>query len=79
MTDAELVAALEQANARLPRAVAALTSKHNGGEVKEFQAAHDAVLDAERALAAARREPHAVPIDFPVQWDIGAPLPAATR
>ncbi len=38
-------------------------------------AAREAVLEAERALAASRNEPHAVPLEFPVQWDTGAPLP----
>lgn len=41
----------------------------------ELKAARDAVLQAERNLAAARNEPYAVPIDFPVHWDVGAPLP----
>jgi hypothetical protein len=33
------------------------------------------LLEAERALAAARNEEYAEPIDFPVQWDVGAPMP----
>jgi hypothetical protein len=44
--------------------VQALASKHRGGELDEFAAAQ-ALLTAERALAAARSEPHAVPIEFP--------------
>ena len=43
--------------------------------MEEFRAAHEAALSAERTLAAALGEPHAVPLDFPVRWDIGAPLP----
>ena len=42
---------------------------------EEFLAAHEVVLKLERLLAAARGEEHAVPLDFPVRWDIGAPLP----
>ncbi len=53
----------------------ALAPKHKGGEVEEFKAATNAVLDAERALAAAKGEPYAVEIPFPVSWDTGAPLP----
>ena len=71
----ELQIALEAAQRRLERATKALAPKHKGGEVAEYLAAHEAVLAAERALAAAKGEPHAVPIDFPVQWDTGAPLP----
>lgn len=43
--------------------------------MKEYEAAHDEMLEAERALAAARGESHAVPLAFPVRWDTGAPLP----
>jgi hypothetical protein len=68
-----LQAALAAAQMRLERTAQALASK--GLELDEFVAAQDALLVAERALAAAQNEPHAVPIEFPVQWDIGAPLP----
>jgi len=47
--------------------------KHAGSD--ERFAAHKAVLAAERALAAARNEPHAVPMGFPFPWNVGAPLP----
>src|SRR5262245_22606379 len=67
--------ALKAAQTRLKRAVQALAPKHKGGELEEFTAAWEALLEAERALAAAQNEPHAVPIEFPVQWDTGAPLP----
>jgi hypothetical protein len=63
------------AQTRLDRAVRALAPKHKGGEFEEFAAAQEALLAAERSLAAAKGEPHAVPIAFPVSWDIGAPLP----
>ena len=43
--------------------------------MEEFAAARESVLAAERALAAAQNETHAVPIEFPVRWDTGAPLP----
>ena len=72
---ANLQSALRAAQIRLERAVQALAPKHRGGEFEEFAAAQEALLEAERALAAAQNEPHAVPIEFPVQWDTGAPLP----
>jgi hypothetical protein len=71
----DLQSELAAAQARLKRAGQALASKHKGGERDEFVAAQAALLDAERALAAAQNEPHAVPIEFPVRWDTGAPLP----
>lgn len=42
---------------------------------KEYWAAHHALLEVEREVAAAKGEPYAVPLEFPVQWDRGAPLP----
>lgn len=74
-SETDLQSVLGAAQARLKRAVQALAPRHKGGELDELAAAQEAVLEAERALAAARNEPHAVPIEFPVQWDIGAPLP----
>src|SRR5258707_851658 len=68
----DLQSALKAAQIRLKRAVQA-------GEIEEFAAAQEALLEAERALAAAQNEPHAVPIEFPVQWDTGAPLPYLLR
>jgi hypothetical protein len=41
----------------------------------EYDAAESAVLDLERKLAALKGEEYAVPVDFPVEWDTGAPLP----
>jgi hypothetical protein len=72
---AELQSALLAAQMRLERAVQALAPKHRGGELEEFAAAQEALLVAEPAVAAAQNEPHAVPIEFPVSWDAGAPLP----
>ena len=43
--------------------------------MEEFRAARTAVLQAERNLAAAKGEEYVVPIEFPVCWDTGAPLP----
>jgi hypothetical protein len=71
----DLESALRQAKARQSKAIAALAPKHRAGEVEEFNAARTAVLQAERNLAAAKGEEYAVPIEFPVRWDTGAPLP----
>lgn len=75
MTLAELETTLQEARERQRRAIKALAPKHKGGEDDEFRAATAAVLDAERALAAAKGEQYAVEISFPVSWDVGAPLP----
>jgi hypothetical protein len=75
----ELEEQLSAARERLERAARALAPKHKGGEWEEFWAAHDAVLRLERELAAAKGEEHAVPINLPVKWDAGAPLPHLLR
>jgi len=43
--------------------------------MEEFQMARNAVLQAERELAAENGKEYAIPIEFPVSWDVGAPLP----
>ena len=71
-TIAELEAALKEARERWSRAARILASGLQGTE----EEAHvEGLYEAERALAAAKGEPYAVPIDFPVAWDFGAPLP----
>src|SRR5215471_9381435 len=65
---AEIQRALAAAQERRARAMQAR-------DFEQFGAAQAALLSAERALAAALNEPHAMPIEFPVQWDGGAPLP----
>ena len=52
--------------------LAAFKSRDRG---KTYKAAHAAELQLERQLAAAKGEPYAIPLDFPLKWDIGAPLP----
>ena len=49
--------------------------KDKGGEWQEFTTAREEVLRLERELAKEKNEPYAIPCDFPVQWDVGAPLP----
>ena len=66
---------LADANKRLKKAMAALAPKHKGGELEEFEAARTEVLLLERAAAASRDEPHAIPCEIPVTWSVGAPLP----
>lgn len=71
----ELEQRLADARQRLDRAMKALAPKHHGGEMEEYWAAHSELLRVERELASASGEEFAVPLDFPVRWDIGAPLP----
>jgi len=66
---------LTVAKDRLARAMKALAPKHRGGEWEEYRAATDEVLGLERQLAAVKNEQYAEPIEFPVKWDTGAPLP----
>lgn len=46
---------------------------------QKYDAASNRVLTLERELAAAKGEEYAVPLDFPVRWDVGAPLPYLLR
>lgn len=71
----ELKASLAVANDELERAVRALAPKHVGGEMEAYEAAYEQLLNAERRLAAAEDRPYAVLCDFPISWDVGAPLP----
>lgn len=66
---------LADANLRLKKASAALAPKHKGVEWEEFGAARKEVLRLERELAKSNNEPYAIPCDFPIKWDVGAPLP----
>lgn len=75
MTIHELQEKLGFAQERVDRAVKALAPKHKGGEWKEFREACDVLLFLERELASAKGEPYAASLDFPVKWDVGAPLP----
>ena len=66
---------LAEARQRLRNATAALEPKHTGGECEEFSSANAEVLRLERELAKSRNEPYVAPCNFPVEWDVGAPLP----
>jgi hypothetical protein len=46
---------------------------------QEYDTVEAVVMSLERELAAAKGEEHAVPLDFPVTWDRGAPLPQLLR
>jgi len=70
-----LRATLDAAARRREAAELALASKHKGGEWEEFDAAVEAELVAERALAAGQDQSYAVPVELSVLWDTGAPLP----
>lgn len=71
----ELEKQLANAQQRLDRAIRAISPIHVGGEMEEYWVAHAELLRLERELASAKGEEYAVPLDFPVEWDIGAPLP----
>ena len=74
-TPKKLEKELAAAKLRLSAAGVALSRKHKGGEMEAARAAHQEVLCLERSLADSKGESHAVPCDFPVAWDVGAPLP----
>lgn len=71
----EIERRLVEAQGRLDEFTRRAISLGDRGWMEGYRAAHEAVLRLERELAAARGEEHAVPLEFPVQWDTGAPLP----
>lgn len=75
MSISDLEQQLRFAKQRRAKASAAVGPKTTGREWEEYLAADADLLRLERELAAAKHEPYAVPVDFPVEWDIGAPLP----
>jgi len=70
---------LADANRRLKNATTALAPRHKGGEMEEYHAASAEVSRLERDHAKSKNEPYAIPCDFPVEWDVGAPLPFLLR
>ena len=74
-TAGELEKRLKAANKRLSSAVSGLTNGRGTDFDIAFQSAFQDVLKLERQLAAAKGEQYAEPLDFPVNWDTGAPLP----
>lgn len=71
----QLRAALSAADEQLGHAIRALAPKHVGGEMEAYEAAYQALMTAERELAAAEGRPYAVLCECALSWDIGAPLP----
>lgn len=71
----ELQRALDEANKRQKLANRDVSKGGLDWLSQEYADVGNAVLDLERRLAAAKGEPYAIPCDFPVRWDIGAPLP----
>jgi hypothetical protein len=71
----EIEGRLKIAQEGLKRAISNLAPKHKGGEWEEYKSANQEVLRLERLLGAARGDEYAEPIEFPVKWDTGAPLP----
>lgn len=71
----QLEAELEAAKRRLEAASAALAPKHKGGEEKERDAALHACLELERKVALSKGEEAAMPCEWEIPWDTGAPCP----
>ncbi len=44
-------------------------------KMDDYVSAHSAVLSLERKIAAEHMDEYAETIDFPVKWDVGAPMP----
>jgi hypothetical protein len=66
---------ISELETELARANDALSKVIQSRSMQGWTEADQAVLLLERRLAAAKGEEHAVPLDFPVRWDCGAPCP----
>jgi len=75
MSAHEIEQRLAEAQRRFEAALQSLRTSWVADENSEYWAALDAVLVLERELAAANGDEHAVPLDFPLKWDTGCPLP----
>jgi hypothetical protein len=71
----ELEGALARAQATHRESLGRLQSGFEGAARGEYAAAHEELLAAGRALALARGEEAAMPCEWEVPWDIGAPMP----
>jgi hypothetical protein len=75
MTIPDFEKALLKAKKRASKNIQIINGRPQVLDFDVLSAAHETVLQAERDLAAAKGEPYAVPIKFPVEWDTGAPMP----
>jgi hypothetical protein len=66
---------LKAANERWQQTLKRLQFKHQRKDRDVHLACGKEVLRLERLLAAAKGDEYAEPIEFPVRWDTGAPLP----
>jgi hypothetical protein len=68
---------LQAAKVRVEAAWKASAAKFqvNNAEWIEYHSAYREQLTCERDLAALKGEEHAIPIEFPAQWETGHPLP----
>lgn len=71
----ELESQLLKAQERCQRLTGTLSFDSPKAKMEEYHQAHLECLRLERELASAKGEPYAVPLDFPVRWSTGAPLP----
>lgn len=71
----ELEGHLRSARTRFHKSQEAIEQVHGDDVKREFKAAWSGLLTAERGLAKAKGEQYAETIDFPYQWDLGAPYP----
>ncbi len=71
----EIERLLAVAKQRVSGSLARLRDRHGEEERAAYRSANAELLALERQLAEARGEPYATPVDFPVEWDTGAPLP----
>jgi len=71
----EIEEKLSAAQERLNEAHKVIAKRWQPDTLKDLDSAEAEVLTLERELASAKGEEYAVPLNFPVQWEPGAPSP----
>jgi hypothetical protein len=71
----ELQTALDQARMRLKEVCKRGVNFKDRVWLSEYREADALALGLERQIAALKDEEYAIPLEFPIRWDVGAPLP----
>ncbi|MCP4159881.1 MAG: hypothetical protein GY760_07405 [Deltaproteobacteria bacterium] len=71
----DLIKALEISKTKVDNSLKSSQKCFDKESMEEYSKLYSEQLSCERNLAKFRNEEYAIPIDFPLQWDTGVPLP----